>query len=79
MEDLKSYDNSIISLYNIGFSMSYISDFLYKKVNTKLKTFNKKSGGELWVSIPKYSKANCYGYVYNVIYNYLMKKEKGGN
>lgn len=74
MEKLKEYDESIIRLYKQGFSIKCISDFLYSKVNTKLKAFNRNSNGEWWVSIPKISKENCMGYVYNIIYKYKMKK-----
>ncbi len=79
MEELNKYVDSIIGLYQQGFSISYISNFLYLKVNTKLKTFNKQSNGELWVSIPKVSKADCQGFVYNIIYKNIMKKFNGGN
>ena len=79
MEELNNYNESIIRLYKQGFSIKCISDFLYSKVNTKLKTFNIKSNGELWVSIPKIRKENCMGHVYNVLYKYLMNKKNGGN
>lgn len=79
MEELEKYNDAIISLYKQGFSITYISDFLYRKINTKLKTFNKKSNGELWISIPKISKVDCQGHVYNIIYKNIMKKLNGGN
>lgn len=79
MDELNVYNNAIISLYNQGFSLNYITDFLYKKINTRLKTFNKLSNGELWVSIPKISKADCSGHVYKIIYIDKIKKQKGGN
>lgn len=41
MDELNNYNGSIISLYKQGFSLDYITTFLYKKVNTKLKNFNK--------------------------------------
>ena len=74
MEELNKYNDSIIELYKQGLTITYIGEFLYKKVNTRLKQFNKKSNGEWWVSIPKISKENCMGYVYNIIYKYKMKK-----
>lgn len=79
MDELNKYNESIIGLYNQGMTLTYISAFLYKKVNTKLKYFNKKSNGELWVSIPKYSKAECHGHVYNVLYKYIMNKKMEEN
>lgn len=74
MEELNKYNDSIIELYKQGFTITYISEFLYNKINTRLKYFNKKSNGELWLGIPKISKSNCCGYVYNIIYKYKMKK-----
>lgn len=74
MDELNKYNDSIIELYKQGFTITYISEFLYKKINTRLKQFNKKSNGELWISIPKISKAECCGHVYNIIYKYKMKK-----
>lgn len=79
MEELEKYNDAIINLYKQGFSMTHISDFLYGKVNSKLKAFNRLSHGELWVNIPKFSKANCIGHVYKVIYIEKMKKLNGGN
>ena len=78
MDELNNYNDSIIRLYNQGFSIKCIADFLYTKVNKRLKTFNKQSNGELWVNIPKISKVNCFGNAYNVIYKYKMKNN-GGN
>ena len=79
MEELDKYNESIISLYKQGFSMSHIADFLFTKVNKNLKCFNRLSHGELWVNIPKVSKANCLGHVYRVIYIEKMKNLNGGN
>lgn len=78
MEDLNSYNDTILNLYKQGFSIDKISQILFGKINTKLKTFNKNSQGELWVSIPKVSKNQCLGHVYKVIYINKMKKN-GGN
>ena len=79
MDELNKYNDSIISLYNQGFSLTYISNFLYKKVNTRLKIFNKFSNGELWISIPKISKADCSSHIYKIIYIDKIKNKKGGN
>lgn len=79
MESLNNYNDSIIRLYNQGFSINCIADFLYTKVNKRLKTFNKQSNGELWISISKISKIDCMGHIYNVLYKYIMNKNNGGN
>lgn len=79
MEELNNYNESIIRLYKQGFSINCISDFLFSKVNKKLKSFNKKSNGEWWVSIPKVSKTECMGHAYNVLYKYIMNKKMEEN
>ena len=70
MEDYKTF---VIDLYKQNRSISYISDALYKKVNTRLKSRNKKSGGEWWVFVPdiKYKKTECIGFVYQTVYSYI--------
>ena len=78
MVDINNYNETIISLYKQGFSIEFITKNLYKKLNIRLKQFNKQSGGELWVSIPKYSHNYCRSHVYKVILDY-KKEENGGN
>ena len=78
MVDINTYNDTIISLYKQGLSIDFITKTLYKKLNTKLKQYNKKSGGELWVIIPKYSHIYCRSHVYKVILKY-KKEEIGGN
>lgn len=79
MEELNTYNDSIIRLYNQGFSIKCIADFLFSKINTNLKYFNKQSNGELWMFLPKISKTECMGHVYNVIYKHIMNRKNGGN
>ena len=70
MEDYKTF---VIDLYKQNRSISYISDALYKKINTRLKARNRKTGGEWWVFVPdiKYKKTECIGFVYRTVYNYI--------
>lgn len=70
---MDEYKNFVIDLYKQNRSISYISDALYKKMNTYLKHRNIKTGGALWVYVPdlKCKKTDCIGYVYKTVYNYI--------
>lgn len=76
-EDLKEYENYVIDLYEKNNSIKLITDMLYKKVNTYLKTRNIKTSGALWVYVPdlKYKKTDVSGFVYRTIYKYITKEK----
>lgn len=73
--DLNIYNDFIISLYNQSRTIEYISEQLYKKCNTKVKAQNRFSGGVWTVFVPKYTKAQCNGHVYKVIYEYIRSNK----
>lgn len=70
---MDEYKKFVIDLYKQNRSISYISDALYKKANTRLKAHNRKSGGNWWVFVPDINcnKTECIGYVYKTVYNYI--------
>lgn len=70
---MEQYKDYVIDLYKQNRSISFISDALYRRVNTYLKNRNIKTGGALWVYVPdlKCKKTDCIGFVYKTVYNYI--------
>lgn len=70
-KSLEPYNNYIIDLYNQNRSLKYIIEQLHRKCNTRLKAYNKKSGGAWYEFIERHNKAECSGHVYETIYQYI--------
>ena len=74
-KSLEPYNNYIIDLYNQKRSIIYIINALHKNCNTRLKAYNKKSGGKWYETIERHTKAECIGHVYDVIYRYIRSNK----
>ena len=74
-KSLEIYNDYIIDLYNHNRSIKYITDTLYKRCNTKLKSYNRKSGGMWFQTIERYSKSECCGHVYDTIYQFIRSNK----
>ena len=74
-KSLETYNDYIIDLYNQKRSLSYIIDNLHKRCNTRLKAYNRKSGGMWFVTIERHTKAECSGHVYDTIYKYIRSNK----
>ena len=74
-KSLEPYNDYIIDLYNQTRSLKYITEQLYKKCNTKLRAYNKQSGGMWFQFDERHTKAECSGHVYDVIYKYIRSNK----
>jgi hypothetical protein len=74
-KSLNPYNKYIIDLYNQNRSITYIIETLYKRCNTKLKSYNKNSGGMWFETKERHTKAECSVHVYDTIYKYIRSNK----
>lgn len=65
-------------MYDKGYTINFIANEYYRFKNSKVQQNYFNNNGNLVVT-KKFKKQEAYDYVYQVIYDYYMEKNKSGD